>query len=184
MVDEAVPEDRLGTKRDAAIAEQSPRGIKCDSPKRDDHFRSSQRCRFRDQMRMAGRNLAWSWLVLRRCAPHGREDVRIVQLQSVGRMPGGCDVREPCLVHRVHEKVAGSIPGEDATGAIGAVGGGRQPEDEDPRERIAESRNRPAPVGIAAVRGFLVSRDLFAVGAEPHTTVAADDVSSDHRQGR
>src|SRR6185436_18788178 len=99
-------------------------------------------------------------------------------------MPGRRDVREPSLVHRPHEKVAGSVSRKNAPGAIGPVGSGRQTHDEHAGAWIAESWNGPAPVRVVSMRGFLVLRDLLAVRAQPCTPVAPDDVSNDYRPRR
>ena len=62
----------------------------------------------------------------------------------------GCDA-QPGAVQRGEQHVAAAVAGEHPPGAVGAVRGRRQPDDQHPRIGRAEPRNRPAPVGL--VRG-------------------------------
>ena len=48
-------------------------------------------------------------------------------------------------MQRREEEVAGAVAGEDAARAVGAVRRGREPEDQDPRARVAEARGSAAP---------------------------------------
>src|SRR5262249_52923187 len=73
------------------------------------------------------------------------------------------------------EPVAGGVAGEDAPGAVATVRGGREPEDEQPRARIAEPGHGPAPVGLADERAPLHARDLLAVRDEARAEAALDD---------
>ena len=54
-----------------------------------------------------------------------------------------------------HQEVAGAagaVTSEHPAGAIGAVRCGGEPDHQNARARVAESRHRPRPVGVVAVR--------------------------------
>lgn len=133
---------------------------------------------------MARRDLARCWFVARRGAPHGCQNVGIVQHEPIVGTLRRRDAGEPSLVHRAHEKIARSIPGENAPRPVRAVSGRRQTENEDSRERISEAGDRPSPVGVVSMRGFLFPGDLFAIRAQPRTAIAADNVACDCGQWR
>jgi hypothetical protein len=54
------------------------------------------------------------------------------------------------------------VVGEDAAGAVAAVGGGRQPANQDAGPPVAEAGHGPAPVVLGAVRCALLPRHLLA----------------------
>jgi hypothetical protein len=103
----------------------------------------------------------------------------VLQDQSVIRSLRRRDVREASRVHRAHQEIARTIPGEHPSSAIGARSRRGQPEDEQARPRIAKSRDGFAPVDILAVSGLLLARDAFAVRAQPFAAIASDDVTVD-----
>ena len=49
------------------------------------------------------------------------------------------------------EPLARAVAGEHPPGAVGAVGGRGEADDQDPRRRVAEAADRPRPVVLAAV---------------------------------
>ncbi len=63
----------------------------------------------------------------------------------------------------VVEKIAGAVAGEHAPGAIGAVRGGSEAEDQKLRARVAETGNGFAPVFAIAEGTALFASDGFAV---------------------
>src|SRR6476661_5440613 len=78
----------------------------------------------------------------RQRAADGGGDVRARQLQPIVDTLGGRDVGEAGAVQRTHEEVARgphAVAGEDAPRPIGAMSSGREPDDEQPRGRIAET---------------------------------------------
>src|SRR5581483_7931946 len=79
-------------------------------------------------------------------------------------------------VQRAEEPVAGALAGEHPPGAVAAVGGGRQPDDDDRCTRIAETGHGPAPVLLVCIRGALVDRHLLAPRPEPRAGAACDDL--------
>jgi hypothetical protein len=74
-------------------------------------------------------------------------------------------------------------PREDAASAVGAVGGRRQPQDEDPRRRIAVTRDRTSPVRVVPVGGPLRAGDARAVGAQARAVGARHDGLSRQPEG-
>ena len=82
-------------------------------------------------------------------------------------------------MQRRHQEIAGAadaVAGEDAPGAIRAVRRRRQPDQQQPRPRIAEARHRPAPVDVVAIRAPLLDRNLRAVLTQSWTALAGDDL--------
>ncbi len=69
-------------------------------------------------------------------------------------------VGEPRAVERRVEEVARAIAREDAAGAVRPVRRRRQADYRDPRPRVAEARDRPPPVALAAKALGRVGGDL------------------------
>ena len=78
---------------------------------------------------------------------------------------------------RLVEKIAGAVAGEHAAGAIGAVRGGSEAENQEPGARIAKAGNGLAPVFPVAKRETLFARDFFAVAHQARALPALDDLS-------
>jgi hypothetical protein len=78
------------------------------------------------------------------------------------------------MQYRVHE-VAGAVAGEGAARAIGAVGAGRETEDEDARARIAEAGHRARPVFVIDIGAAAGLADAGAIDAQAGTQLALDD---------
>src|SRR5207248_9128906 len=68
------------------------------------------------------------------------------------------------------------VAGEDPPGAVAAVGGRSQAQDQQTGGGIAEARNRSPPVILVRVCGPLYPRYLLAPGHQPRTAAAADDL--------
>jgi hypothetical protein len=81
-------------------------------------------------------------------------------------------------VKRLVEPVAAGVAGEDAAGAVAAVGGGREADDEEAGGRIAEPRHRLAPVGLVAELPLPDLRHGLAVAPEPGAAGTADDLAA------
>ena len=87
----------------------------------------------------------------------------------------GGDVRETGAMERAIRKSPDApiaVAGEHAAGAIGAVRGRREAENQDACPRIAEAGHGLAPVRLVAMRGLLLARDLLAVRAQPRAPLA------------
>ena len=85
---------------------------------------------------------------------------------------------------RAHRKSPARIAGEDPAGPVAAVRGRRQPQQQDPRIRVAEPRQRPAPVRLVAEPRDLLDGDPLAPLDQPRTPPARDDLAGQRRKGR
>src|SRR5207244_1314260 len=81
---------------------------------------------------------------------------------------------------RPDEPRSGSIPGEHPPGPVGAVGRRGEPDDQQPRPRIAEPRDRLPPVRPSGKLALPPRGDARTVAAEPGAGGARDDLA---RQG-
>ena len=107
-----------------------------------------------------------------------------MQLEAVVAVGGRGLVGESGLVqHGIHE-VAGSVAGEWASGAIGAVSAGSQSHDQDAGLGIAESGDGLAPVFPVAVGAALLAGDLLAIGNQARTASAGDHVPVENGKPR
>src|SRR6266498_3224241 len=115
-------------------------------------------------------------LVVGRRALDRRGDVAVPQLQPVVAGDRGGLVGEAGAPQRGEQPVAGAVAGEDAAGAVAAVGGGRQAEDEQARGGVAEAGHRPAPVVPVPEGGALLPGDLLAPGDQARAPAALDQL--------
>src|SRR5262249_10316170 len=76
---------------------------------------------------------------------------------------------------RAIEPLARAIAGEDAAGAVAAVRGGRQADDDQARARVAEAGQRPPPIVLAGERGALLARHSLAPRDQPRALSTLDD---------
>ena len=108
---------------------------------------------------------------------------------SVSRRPssdacGGGEIGEACSMKRRHEEVAGAagaVAGEHAARAVGAVRGGREAEQQEPRGRIAEAGHGTAPVDLIAVRALLLDGDAAAVACAGADTARMTRLHDEHQ---
>ena len=103
---------------------------------------------------------------------------------AVGRM--GL-VGEAEAMQRLVEPVSAAVSGEHPAGAVPAMGGGRQPHHEETGIRIAEARNRTAPIGPVMELPSLGPGDRFSMGDQSGTPRAPRDpvveqVEGSHRK--
>src|SRR5262249_58206615 len=104
-----------------------------------------------ERVGLATRERVGRGLVGGRRAARGRRDVGVAELQPVVAILGGGLGGEACLPQRAEEPVAALVAREHAARAIAAVGGRRQPHQQQARARIAEARERPGPVLLASI---------------------------------
>src|SRR3989442_643184 len=83
-------------------------------------------------------------------------------------------VREPETVQRLVQPAAARVAREHAAGAVRAVRRGREPDDEQPRPRVAEPGHRLPPVGPVPELALLLAGDEAAVSAQPGAALAGD----------
>lgn len=92
-------------------------------------------------------------------------------------------VGEACAMECAIEKIARTIAGEHASGAIRPVSGGREAEDKQLGTRIAEAGNRLAPVIPAEERATFGASDAFTVANQARAFAAGDDFLVEQIQG-
>jgi len=102
-------------------------------------------------------------------------DVSVFQLEAVVAADGSGLIGKAGLVESGIEKIAGAVAGEDAAGAIAAVGGGGEAENQELRVGIAEAGDGFAPVGPIAKGAAFFLRDFFTVNDEARAFAAGDD---------
>ena len=86
-------------------------------------------------------------------------------------------------MQRRPQEVTRGIAGEDTAGPVAAVRRRRQAKDEDPRVRVAEARDRPAPVLLVAEPRDLLPGDELAPRDQPRAAPTGDDLGGQRRQG-
>jgi peptidoglycan/xylan/chitin deacetylase (PgdA/CDA1 family) len=111
-----------------------------------------------------------------RRATHRGRDPHPGERQAVVGTAAGRAIREPEVVQRRPQEVAGRVAGKDATRPVRAVGRRRQANDVDPRVRIPEARRGPAPVGLVAEPGDLLARHPLPPGHEAGAAPALHDL--------
>ncbi len=123
-----------------------------------------------------------SWFVGRRTAADARGDVTIVELQSIIAANRGGLVGEAGTMKRREKPVTGAITGKHSACAVAPVCRRRQPDDEQPSLRVPKAGHRFTPVGLIAIGGALVARNLLTPGNQPWTRRASDDFGLQLRQ--
>ncbi len=149
-----------------------------DQPQRDDRPDAWQRGDLCLEMRQTIENLVRRRLVARRRAADRGRDERIRQHQSIVHGSRCGQVGEPRAVERRHEEIArppSAVAGKHAPGPIGAVGGGRKPDDQEAGARVTEPGHWTRPVTLVAVRAPLLPTDLKAVVPQSRAPFAGDD---------
>ena len=128
------------------------------------------------QVWLAPSELDSRWLVVRRRAPHRSRDVAIPKDESIVFRDRCRLVRKSRSVESAIQPFSAAISGEGASRAVASVGRGSQADDEDPRVRVPESRDRPTPVIPIAEGGAFRAGDLLAVSHEPRTLATCDNL--------
>ncbi len=141
-------------------------------PQRQHDHRPAQQGQLAVEIRRARRALRRGRLVGRRRAVHGRGDVGAGQPQAVVPRRAGRLRGEARPVEGGEEPVTGPVPGEHPPGAVGAVRGGRQPDQHQRCLRVAEARDAATPVHLTGVGGPTGAGDLFAPAHQPRTAPA------------
>ncbi len=167
-------EARTGGFEMKAVARQRvERGLRTDSAQPNDYPHARQHPHLAFQVRKAAPQLLARGCVLRRSAPQRRGDDAIAQLQTVVRRERRRPACEARAIQCGIKKIAGRVAGEHPPRAIAPVRAGREPHQHQTRERIAERRNRSAPVRPVAVRALFLVGNATAVGAQFRTFRAA-----------
>ena len=85
-------------------------------------------------------------------------------------------------MERAEEPVAAPVAGEHPARSVAPVRGGRQPDQEDARVRIAEAGQRPRPVGFPAIAAGRIRGSRLAVAHEARAESAPDDAPPERLQ--
>jgi hypothetical protein len=132
------------------------------------------------KVRTAIQKLGTQRLIRRRRATNSRNDVSILQCETVVALRRCRLVRESRAVQRLKQKISRAIPGKHASGAISAMRCGRKTQNQQFCVRVAESRHRFSPVFAAPKREPLFTRHSFAVFHQPRTLPAPDNFLVQH----
>ena len=147
-----------------SLAERRQRRVMRDPPEADDGPHGRQRPDAGGQIGSTGVDLGGRRLVFGRHATHRVGHHAVDELQPIVRAR-----REPALgkaefVEGCVEQIARKIAGERASGAIGTLEAGGEPNDQQPRRRRAErSDRRIMPTGFA---GPLAHQECVQTGAQ------------------
>jgi hypothetical protein len=82
------------------------------------------------------------------------------------------------------EEVTGAIAGEDATGAVAAVGSGSEAECQDTGLGIAEAGDRACPVDLVDIGTALALADTLAVFAKSRAAFTCGNSFMERCEGR
>ena len=159
-----------GRQRCAAGALGGEEAVVRHLAERDRDSESRQERELAQQPATAGRDLGRRGAVRGRGAAHDRGDERVAQPEPVVALARDGLAREPGAVERSVEPVAALVAGEHAPGPVGPVRGRREPDDEESRRRVAESRHGPGPVRPGAE-----ARDLLP----PHPLAVLDETRAE-----
>jgi hypothetical protein len=167
-----VPEAGLGPDR----AEVAQGGVPGEGTQGDDHGGVGQQGQLLVEPGGAGVALGDGRLVVGRRALDRGRDPAVGELEPVVARDRGRLVGVTGPVQAGEQPVARAVAGENSPGAVAAVGGGRQTEDQEAPGRVAESGYRPAPVLPVPERGPLVPGHLLAPGHQARAAPAPGDL--------
>jgi len=159
---------------DAALLQDFEVGVPGDFSEGEDGARLED-FQFAEEIRAAICEFGRKRFVGGRSAADGGGDVGVFQLEAVVAADGSGLIGEARFVESCIEKIAGAISGEDSAGAIAAVGGGGESENEELRVRIAETGDGLAPVGPIEEGAAFFLRNFFAVNDEARAFAAGHD---------
>jgi hypothetical protein len=171
------PRDRL-----AGLGEHPQDGAPGERPEHDDDAGGVDDVELAGEERCARIPLFDRRLVEWRRAANCRRNARADEREPIVRPAARGPVGETGPMEGRPQEVAAGVAGEDATRPVAAVRRRGKPDDEDPRVRIAEARQRPAPVRLVAVAADLLAGDRLAPGDEPGASSARDDLGLERGQ--
>src|SRR5262245_9268222 len=105
-----------------------------------------------------------------------RGDRAANELQAVASVNGSRLVGKAGLEECPVKPLAAAIAGEHAAGAVGAVGGWSEADDQEVGLRRAEVRHGTAPIIVVQKGPPLFGCDLPAILAQPRAALAGDDL--------
>lgn len=169
-----------------AVGEGKPRlcfaadgqvSIESDAAEDDDDLGVFEEFQLLFEVGLAGADFIGRRLVAGRGAVDGAGDPGIGELEAVAQVGAGGLVGEAGVAEGPEKEVAGAVPGEDAAGAIGAVGTGGEADDDEAGLGVTERGDGAAPVGVGEVGAALDLGDVLAVVAEAGAALAIDDLA-------
>lgn len=149
--------------------------FECDSSQRHHHFQILKAIHFTIQIRRAAGQLLRQWFVAWWRTTRSRRDVEIGQLKAVTTLRRRGLVGKSRLVQDGIHEFAGGIARKRSSGAVRAVGTGREAEDQHTRAWIAEARNRLSPIVATEVGAALFPRDSFPIFDQAGTAGTGND---------
>ena len=149
--------------------------LECDSSQSHHYFQIFEAIHFTIEIRRAVGQLLRQWFVVRWRTTRSRRDVEIGQLKAVTTLRGRGLVGKSRLVQDGIHEFAGGIARKRSSGAVRAVGTGREAEHQHTRAWIAESRNRLSPIVATEVGAALFPRDSFPIFDQAGTAGAGND---------
>ena len=166
-------EERAGSDQ-AALLEDVEVGVPADFAESEDCL-GLQDFDLALEIAAAIENFTRERFILRRSAAACCGDVCVLKLQAILAVNGTGLIRKARFVQGSVEKIAGAVAGEHAPCAIRSVGGGGESENEQLRVRVAESRDRLAPILPLAIGTAFFEGDLFPVFHQTRALAASDD---------
>ena len=157
-----------------ALFENVEVGVPGDFAQRKDRFRF-QDFQLAFQIAAAIQDFSRERLVFWGSAAAGCGDVGVDELQAVVAVKGSGLICEACFVQGSVKEIAGAITGEHAAGAIRAVCGGRESQNQQLRLGINKTGNGFAPILPFAIGTALFTRNFFAVFDEARAFPARDN---------
>ena len=109
-------------------------------------------------------------------------DPAIAEGEPVVSTPGHRPVGEAVAMEGLVKPFAAGIAGEHPAGAVGAVRGRGEADDQEPRRRVAEGGHRASPVGAVTELALLIAGHPLPIGHEAGTALAAHDGPLERRQ--
>jgi hypothetical protein len=175
LVASSMPKRKRSQLRDEPALFQLPQV----SPHRDaaqhQHRARPQNFELALQKVTAIRQLRRQRFIRRRRAAHRGSHIYILQLEAVVAICGSRLVGKARAIQRLVQKIAGAVSGEYSPRAVAAMCSGRKTQNQKLGARIAEARNRLAPVVPREEGAALVPRDLFAVPYKSRARATVND---------
>ena len=159
--------DAVGETWLGGDSQQSDGLVEPEAAQRHDHAHAGEEFELTFQERTTPVAFGGKWLISGRGAPDRSSDPHAVQPHAVISRHGLRLRRETRPEQRCVQAVTGSIAGEHATGAVGAVRGRRQAHDHDASVGVAEPGHTPTPIDVVSEGGALDSCHFLAPRHEP-----------------
>jgi len=150
-----------GTGADAEVIEHGRERQGTEAHDDDRSTSCAEQCQLGGQVRGARPALVRRRRVGGRGALDRRRHVGVDQAQPVVGRRRRRLRRQAHLVHHTEQPVTAAVACEHAPGAVGAVGGGGEPDDDDPGLAVTEARYTPPPIRLGGERRPLLGGHLL-----------------------